>query len=66
MPWLDEVHALDVVMTRPVIPKKTPTFTGVVCAIILRYVFGLMPSIFFSSSILAKSGRTDGLPADDP
>ena len=35
MPWLPEVQALDVVMTRPVRPKNTPMFTGAVWLIIL-------------------------------
>ncbi len=35
MPWLPEVQADDVVITRPVTPKNTPMLTGAVCAIIL-------------------------------
>ncbi len=35
MPWLPDVQALEVVMTRPVRPKNTPMLTGAVCAIIL-------------------------------
>ena len=33
MPWLPEVQALEVVMTRPVRPKNMAMLTGVVCDI---------------------------------
>jgi len=33
MPWLPDVHALEVVRMRPVMPKNTPILTAVVCGI---------------------------------
>ena len=45
MPWLPEVHALEVVTIRPVMPKKTPTFTGAVWAIIRMYVVAVTPAV---------------------
>ena len=66
MPWLPEVQALEVGMIRPVIPRKTPRFTGAVWPIILIYVVALMPLVLFSSTILPKSQIALGVPADEP
>ena len=60
------MQALEVVMIRPVMPRKTPRFTAAVCPIILIYVVALMPRVLFSSIILPKSQIALGVPADEP
>ncbi len=60
------LHALDVGMIRPVMPKKSPIFTAAVWLIIWIYelAFSVLEKPCIFSSAKARTGS--GLPKDDP
>src|SRR5687767_7458883 len=66
MPWLPDVHALDVGIRRPLAPKKMPMLAAAVCGIMRTYEFAFSPLVSLMRIILAKSAASGGLPVHEP